>query len=181
MRNPCWIGLLAVALWAGVVERAAAEQVQGIGRSAAAARAVALEKAQDAVLAQLRKRLGEDWQPISGQLDPEYLQRLGVIRPEGEPTRLQDPEASKEDWVATFQVEVTDRLLKQVNQEERKQRMMARYGLAGRVLAGLVVLLLVTTGYLRLELLTAGYYTRLLRVGAVALVALAVIGLWLSL
>jgi hypothetical protein len=178
MRNPWWIGLLAVALWAGAVERAWA--ADGYGKTEDSARRAALLNAQDEVLKKLQAIKGPDWQPISGQLNEQYLLDIGVIRPIGTPEQVKDSDGSLIWWVQ-YEVELTHKLLKQLGQEERQQRMIARYGLAGRVLAGLVVLLLVTTGYLRLELLTAGYYTRLLRVGAVALVALAGIGLWLSL
>jgi hypothetical protein len=53
--------------------------------------------------------------------------------------------------------------------------------LFARVLAGLVALLVVAGGYLRLEEATRGYYTTLLRAAAVAFLALVGAGLWLLL
>ena len=48
------------------------------------------------------------------------------------------------------------------------------------MLAGLVVLLLVGAGYLRLEDMTRGYATQLLRMSAFTVVALAAAALWLT-
>ena len=62
----------------------------------------------------------------------------------------------------------------EMQQVAREHRMKERQGLVARVLAGLVALLLVAGGYLRLEEATRGYYTTLLR-GA-ALVVLALVG-----
>ena len=57
--------------------------------------------------------------------------------------------------------------------------MFQRLAVAARVLAGLVALCLVVVGYLRLEDLTRGYYTALLRLGAGVALLLTVAGLFL--
>jgi hypothetical protein len=51
--------------------------------------------------------------------------------------------------------------------------------LLARLLAAAVAVLLVITGYLRLEHATRGYYTTLLRLAAVGIVAVVSAGLWL--
>jgi len=61
----------------------------------------------------------------------------------------------------------------------RQDRATARQGVLARVLAGLVALLVVGACYLRLEDATKGYYTTLLRLAAVAFVALVGAGIWL--
>ena len=61
--------------------------------------------------------------------------------------------------------------------EARDQVQFQRNAVAARVLAGLVALCLVVAGYLRLEDLTRGYYTALLRLCAGAVVLLTVAGL----
>ena len=63
----------------------------------------------------------------------------------------------------------------------QQDRVLDRHLLLARVLGGAVAVLLVLAGYLRLEDATRGYYTRLLRLAAIALVALAGVGVWLTL
>jgi hypothetical protein len=66
----------------------------------------------------------------------------------------------------------------QVYQEaQQKERALARQGVLGRVLAGLVALLVAVACYLRLEDATKGYYTTLLRLVAVAFVSLVAAGI----
>src|SRR5436305_1561951 len=55
----------------------------------------------------------------------------------------------------------------------------ARADVAPQHLAAALVLLAVVGGYLRLEEMTRGFYTGLLRVAAVALLVLAGVGLWM--
>ena len=55
-----------------------------------------------------------------------------------------------------------------------------RHLLVGRILGSFVALFLVIFGYIKLEELTRGYYTTLLRMGAGAVVLMAVLGLFLA-
>ncbi len=83
-------------------------------------------------------------------------------------------------------VDLTDAALRKLQPEvdrklrdARDQVQFQRNALAARVLAALVALCLVVGGYLRLEDLTHGYYTALLRLGAAGVVLMTVMGLFL--
>ena len=87
---------------------------------------------------------------------------------------------------AAVRITVTSTVRKDFDKQEeafqeklRQDRATARQGVLARVLAGLVALLAAVACYLRLEDATKGYYTTLLRVAAVAFVALVSAGLWL--
>jgi len=150
--------------------------VKGYGVDAAKARERALEKAQDRVREQLAEKLGTSWRPGDEVLDPEFLTRFEVVRNLGEPVeQMIDGEPR---IVAQYHVRVNRPYLHEVARAVRHQQMSDRHLIAGRVLIGLLAVLLVTTGYLRLEDLTRGYATTLLRVGAV--VILLVVGFALS-
>ena len=78
-------------------------------------------------------------------------------------------------------VELTEEYLDVVATHVRHDRVRERQGMLARVLAGLVVVLLVTAGYLRLDEASGGYFTRALRLAALAVVALAALLLALTL
>jgi hypothetical protein len=61
----------------------------------------------------------------------------------------------------------------------RQGRMESRHLILARILGGLVAMLLVLGGYLRLEEATRGYYTSLLRLSAVGVLTAVGAGLWL--
>jgi hypothetical protein len=63
--------------------------------------------------------------------------------------------------------------------KQREARATLRQGVLVRVLAGLVAVLAAVALYFRLEDATKGYYTTLLRLAAVAFVALVGAGIWL--
>ena len=149
---------------------------KGYGLDAAKARERAMEKAQELVREQLAEKLGTAFRPGAEVLDPEYLTRFEVVRSVGEP--VGEPTTKGETLVATYRVRVTPDYLREVARAVRHQQMNDRHLLAGRVLIGLVAVLLVVTGYLRLEDLTRGYATTILR--AAAVVILMVVGLGLS-
>ena len=62
----------------------------------------------------------------------------------------------------------------QAREQAQENVIYWRHLLVGRILAALVALFLIVSGYLRLEELTHGYYTTLLRVGAGAALLLIV-------
>jgi hypothetical protein len=138
---------------------------------------VALAKAQDAVVELLRKQLG--CEPPEEQTDPEHLVDLGVVKPQGDP----EPRElhGERGVVVRYKVQLTAGYVAEVRVAARTQRQVERLWLLARGLAVAVVLLLVVAGYLRLEELTRGYYTALLRLAAVVVVALAGVGVWLTL
>jgi hypothetical protein len=82
--------------------------------------------------------------------------------------------------VASLRVEVTSRLLEDAAEQARRLRMTERHRSLALGLAGVVALLLLTAGYLRLEDATRGFLTIPLRVSA-AILAVAVIGAFLLL
>ena len=89
-------------------------------------------------------------------------------------------------YEVTAHVDLSDAALRRLQPEVDRQRkrmqdqvVYARLGVALRILAGLVALCLVVVGYLRLEDLTRGYYTAVLRLGAGLALLLTVAGLFL--
>ncbi len=152
--------------------------VTGYGVDAAKADEQALMKAQERVRELLGEKLGKSLRPDMEVLDPGYLARLEVVRPAGEPV----PVTLKDgDYLeASYRVRLNDNYLREVARFARHQQMSDRHLIAARVLIGLVVLLLVITGYLRLEEATRGYATTMLRVAAVAVLVVAGLGLVLT-
>ncbi len=151
--------------------------VKGYGLDAVAARERALEKAQERVRQQLAEKLGTFWRPSKEVLDPDYLVSVGVVRSIGEPAvgPIVDDQRL---LVAQYHVRVNRTYLQEVSRVVRQQQMSDRHLIAGRILAGLLAVLLVVTGYLRLEDLTRGYATTMLRAAAVGV--LLVVGLGLT-
>jgi hypothetical protein len=153
--------------------------VVGYGRTADAARDRALDKARDRVVKLLEKRFDmSDWEPRPEQLDPDYLVRFGVVQPDGDPEP--GPVVGDEKgMVARYTVQLTPEYLREVQRVARLEWVENRHLLLARILAGAVALLLVTAGYLRLEEVTRGYATHLLRFAAIALLTIVAAGLYL--
>ncbi len=156
--------------------------VDGYGPNAAAARDRALEHAQERVEKLLRAAAfgsAAGGSLAEQLLTLEYLVRYGVVQAAG---RAGAGERLDEDraMVARYKVELTREYLSEVQRVAREQRVEERHKLLARVLAGLVVVLLVAAGYLRLEDMTRGYATQLLRMSAFTLLALAAAALWLT-
>ncbi len=87
---------------------------------------------------------------------------------------------------AAVAVRVSDKAREEFEKQEqiyqakqRQDRAAHRQGVLARVLGGLVAFLAVVACYLRLEDATKGYYTTLLRLAALGLVALVGAGIWL--
>jgi hypothetical protein len=162
--------------------RPAAEDdiVDGYGATAAVARENALAHASKRVEELLRAHFREEsWTPDPEQLESSYLERYGVVREQGEPTTVEGANGDRA-LVARYKVELTEPYRKEVERVRREQRVQERHLILARVLAGLVVVLLVMAGYLRLEDMTRGYATHILRAAAFGLVALASVLLWLT-
>ncbi len=186
MRSYSWMLCLPVVLLAGCAagysKPEAVQDVfsgptwtkQGYGETAEDARERALEKARDSVEDYLERRYPSiGWRPTIQRLLAE-----GVVR-------VDDPKQSELDqlkgYETTAHVDLRDANLSKLQTEVDQAREQAqesvvfwRHLVAGRILAGLVALLLIVSGYLRLEELTRGYYTTLLRVGAGAVLLLIV-------
>ena len=153
--------------------------VKGYGLDAVAARERALEKAQERVREQLAEKLGTFWRPSKEVLDPDYLISVGVVRSIGEP--VVGPTVDDQRLlVVQYHVRVNRTYLQEVSRVVRQQQMSDRHLIAGRILAGLLAVLLVVTGYLRLEDLTRGYATTMLRAAAVVVLLVVGFGLWVT-
>jgi hypothetical protein len=126
----------------------------------------ALNRAQAAVVRHLRL----NWSPGA-----EQLVQAGMVRLEGAPA---ERKTDKGDVIlARARVEITPQSRARVEDLARQHRSQLRHFLLARVFAGLVVLFVVVAGYLRLEDLTRGYYTRLLRLVALAVLAVTIAAL----
>jgi hypothetical protein len=77
-----------------------------------------------------------------------------------------------------LKVEVTPSFYDRLVKLDRQQRKEDRQWLLARLLAIFAVGFVAVGGYLRLDEATKGYYTGLLRLGAVALVGAVGVGLW---
>jgi hypothetical protein len=153
--------------------------VDGYGATAATARKIALQNASDRVETLLKDSFPEDnWSPSPGLLSGDCLVRYGVVQPQGEPTQVDRDRNNP--FVARYAVELTQPYKDEVQRVALEERIEGRQLILVRVLIGLVVLLLVLAGYLRLEDMTRGYATQLLRVAAFGLVALTTLVLWLT-
>jgi hypothetical protein len=142
----------------------------GYGETIDVASELALEKARDSVDDYLQKNHHDiGWQPTI-----ERLRKEGVVK-------LDKPKqgafAEREGYEVTAHVDLTNLGNLQIDVDQAREQAQEnavfwRHLLVGRILAALVALFLIVGGYLRLEELTRGYYTTLLRVGAGAVMLL---------
>jgi len=141
----------------------------------------AQENARAAVIGYLHERFPDlKWTPSK-----DDLVRYGVIVVRSDETKP-GTFGDLKGFEATAHVDVTDPKLHQIQAEIDEARKNAlepavswRHTLVGRMLGSLVALCLVVFGYLRLEELTRGYYTTLLRLVAAGMVLMTVTGLFL--
>jgi hypothetical protein len=196
--RPVWVSLLAGLVLAGAFGCAApaappvrgAEhlprwEVDGYGRTPEAAEQIALERARAKVEEYLRAnyeaRFG--WRAPESLLRPEDLrQKWGVVvhGHKAEKRQLKVVDGDDLAYRATAQVQITPQYQAEVNRLVREHQVLGRHLIAVRVLAGLVIVLVVVAGYLRLEEATRGYYTTLLRASAAGILLLTAGALWLS-
>jgi hypothetical protein len=163
-------------------QTAAGVEVDGIGRDAREARKHALEHAVERVTELLRAEAGDPtWQPPAAVLAPEFLDFHKVAAEVGKPERDAKVRVEgDETWTARYKVQLTDPYLREVQKQARQERVSERHLFLVRVLGGLLAVLLVTAGYLRLEEMTRGYATKLLRLAAFIVLALAGVAIWLT-
>lgn len=147
-------------------------EFQGYGLTPKDAEANALEQGCDWLSA--NSNLG--WTPT-----PEFLREKNMVQ-FGEPAE-KDSDIAKEFGgrmkVVAMQLEITSDQARDIQKQARQERMVSRHLLLARILGGLVCLLIVVGAYLRLEEATKGYYTRLLRLTAIAILIGIGAGLWL--
>jgi hypothetical protein len=154
-----------------------------LGPTQAEARRAVRDKAQQRVASYLFQREpGLRWVPSAEELD-----RWITVEEPSAP-KLDNTEWGGALFKAQLRVEVSDKDVEEilaVDQRERvregQQLVRERQILSLKVLAGLVALLAAVAGYFRLEELTRGYYTGVLR--GLLLLCLGVVGagLWLLL
>jgi hypothetical protein len=181
MRPANWFGLLVLCLIAGGVlaprplaahlvppgqKQSVKYDFEGYGSSVKDAETDALERACDWLAA--KADLG--WKPT-----PEFLRDKGMVR-FSEPTEKEFEKAGPMK-VVTLQLEITADQVREMQKQARQEHMTSRQLLLARVLGGVVCLLIVVGGYLRLEEATKGYYTRLLRLAAITLLIGVSVGL----
>ncbi len=161
------------------------KDVSGFGFTREDAEQDAMEKARsELIFFMKRQKAAMVWEPAL-----EYLRQQGMIRSlndEGTPPPPGKPQEAR------LRLEVTPEVfrdiirqdmgeLTELNRMEHQRLTQERHLLWGKILTGTLVLLLITTGYCRLDELTRGYYTTRLR--AAALVCVGLVGLlwWLIL
>jgi hypothetical protein len=140
---------------------------------------MAWKNAEERVEKLLVDRFGDrGWRPMKVQLTPEYLKRFGVVQPQGKAQPA--PGVDGDAMVVRYRIELTPEYLREVKRVAREQLVQERHFLLARILGGVVVVLLVLVGYLRLEDMTRGYATQLLRLAAIGVVAVTGLALWLT-
>jgi hypothetical protein len=138
----------------------------GYGKTANDAEQVALGKARTEVVGYLREHYPAlHWTP-----SPDFLSQHRMIRLEGsaEEKTIQGEVVQ----VAHARAEITSQSLREIREFARVELKQQRQVLTAKGLGAVVALLVVFAAYLRLEDLTRGYYTRLLRLTALALLVL---------
>lgn len=148
--------------------------VDGYGETSEKARAQALERARERIRRELEVRL-RGWSPAEEQLDLDYLDRFKVIQESGKPEPA--PIHGEKMMVARYRVELTSDYLQEVVRSARQEKIHERHLLLARVLGGILTVVLVIAGYLRMEESTRGYATKMLRLVAVLILAVVGVGL----
>jgi hypothetical protein len=151
------------------------EDVQGKGQTPDEARTSAVERARFVIAAYLESEYGEaNYTPAASYLcDAQILPPPQDIKPEQIPA-----DEFGRTYKAEVKVEVTKEQVKEMRAQARQQRVTQRQHWLALGLAGFVSLLLVAVGYLRLEEATKGYYTGLLRLSALGVLALIGFFIW---
>jgi hypothetical protein len=124
----------------------------------------------------LANKYGERFAPTEEELKSKQIVGTPEFETADKLTLTQDA-AKKPVIKAIVPVKLTAEQVKEFREEARKIRVGGRMKSTGLVLAGLIALLLVGGGYLRLEEATKGYYTTLLRVGAVTVLGILILSL----
>jgi hypothetical protein len=186
MRPSPWIIGIPLVLLAGCAARYSEPEavqtslasptwgVKGYGETGEDARQRALAKARDSVEDYLEKRYPSiGWRPTV-----ENLLAQGVVKVD-EPTPSELDQLTGYETTAHVDLRSANLVKLQAEVDQAREQAQAnvlywRHLLVGRILAALVALFLIVGGYLRLEEMTRGYYTTMLRVGAGAVLVLIV-------
>jgi hypothetical protein len=145
------------------------QDFEGYGETAQDAQRHALDQARD----WMADNVPLGWAPDKDHA--EVMRERGYVTFE-EPKQIDLPHSGPMKVVKAH-LDITQMQAAQIQEQALKQRSQERSGILARVLVGLVALLLVAGGYLRLEEATRGYYTTALRVTAIGLLVLVVLGM----
>ena len=147
--------------------------VKGIGATPEDAHQKALSKAQNEFLAYLHAQSPPvDWTP------PAEFLRTHLKIHWGPETAEWNEEFGRDIYQVTLNVEVTPENREEILQQAHHYRVEQRQLWLAKVFAVVVVLLVGVAGYIRLDEWSKGYYTGLLRLGLLALIAAAGAGVW---
>jgi hypothetical protein len=189
MRSFPWIIGIPLVLLAGCAARYSEPEavqtsltsptwaVKGYGETVEDARQRALEKARDSVEDYLEKRYPSiGWQPTVGNLLAQSVVKVDEPKP-SELDQLKGYETTAHVDLRSANLVKLQAEVDQAREQAQANVLYWRHLLVGRILAALVALFLIVGGYLRLEEMTRGYYTTLLRVvaGAALLLIVAVV------
>jgi hypothetical protein len=148
------------------------KEVEGRGQNKKEAKREAVRKAWKAVVDYLRSLDPPvEWTPSLAYVGHRLGE--GTRRPEKDVKVL--PDTTVQYW--TWPLAITADDLDEMRYQDRKDRMGERMLFLGKILAGILVLLIVVAGYVRLDEWTKGYYTGWLRLAGGILVLFGV-GLW---
>jgi hypothetical protein len=150
--------------------RAVSPDLVGHGQTKADAEQDALEQARTWVIALLREyHPGLLWEPTSAYLREWHLVREVTYNPAYASQRVGRLHQ------VTLRVELGDDSLREML---RQDRLYQRHLLTGKVLAGLMGLLVILAVYFRLEEITRGYYSGALRACLSGGLILLGVGMW---
>jgi hypothetical protein len=155
------------------------KKVGGWGLDLKQAKTDALKKAQKEIVACLRRHQPPlaTWVPAEEYIEKHLVQE-GT---RGDDLQLDKLGTAKRWWLylKAPDWDTFNRLDREAQVEERRQRGQERLVMLGRVFSGLLVLLAAVAGCIRLDERTRGTYRRWLQLAGASLVAAAWAGLWL--
>lgn len=145
------------------------EEFTGIGKTETAARNDALALA----CRWLEEHSGLAWTP-----DAQYLLEHALVRfDDVEDKEFEEPVGDMK--VVEMELDITAKQAREIQKQAQHERMKERQKWSLLIVLGVVCLLGVVGGYLRLEEATKGYYTRWLRLAVVGALLVLVAGLCL--
>jgi hypothetical protein len=139
----------------------------------------ALQQAHENVVAYLRRQSPPlTWTPSAAYVRKHLLDGTVKRLPEeDQDIPVQAGGLKVQRWALT--VAITEQQYQEMVRLDREARGAERMALAGKVLGGLLLLLVAVMGYLHLDEQTGGAYTRWLRLGLGSLLAGVAAGVWL--
>jgi hypothetical protein len=172
-----WWSLALVWLLTGQVEADSTEgqgahrvEIKGVGLSVEAAKKQALQEAVHTLKAHLRQQQLQHWEPTEPYVQTRLLDGPGHA---GDEITIKDVGAAK-SWVVELTIPANETLERLDRQARRQEISEERMSLLLKGIAGLVVVLSVLVGTIRLDEWTSSRYTAWLRLTAVGtLIALA--------